>query len=115
MEFIGNFDRTSLGGGVKLASPNRSGLSPEWDMMMWTIHLRILTVKKRTRVLASRKCRFKIGVRECVCVIKDDIYILRTVLLIWVNNQHKSCLEIFGKNWPLIGEETIPHFKKERR
>lgn len=44
----------------------------------------------------------------CVWVFKDgrpfDIYILRTVLLregmiTW----HKSFLEIFGKNWPLIG------------
>ena len=55
----------------------------------------------------------------CVCVytcetdrereseIKNDqpfyIYILNLVLLRGVGNQHKCCLEIFGKNWPFIG------------
>lgn len=60
---------------------------------MWTLHLRILSAKKRKGVLASRKYRCKIGgmllsgggERERERDIKDgrpfNIYILRLVLL----------------------------------
>ena len=68
----------------------------------------------------------RVWVSECVCVCvwvrereienKDGrpfyICILNLVLLRGDDNQHKSYLEIFGKNWHFIGEGVTPHFKK---